>query len=105
MQNTAKKNPVIVFTCGPVKAAVWEDVRIIGDTLVKVHSVKIDRSYKDGEEWKHTNAFNAEDLPKVAVVANEAYKYVRMRAFTPGISPNANNGDSQAEQNDSFAEN
>ena len=50
------------------------------DTLVEVHSIKIDRSYKykDSDEWKHTNTFNAEDLPKVAVVAMESYKFIRV---------------------------
>jgi len=71
-----------VFTCGAVKAAVWADSRVINNTVVEVHSVRIDRSYKgkDSGEWKHTNTFNAEDLPKVALVATEAYKWLRLRS-------------------------
>lgn len=95
MAENSKNNPIKVFQCGRIKAAIWADSKVIDNTVVEVHSIKIDRSYKDGEEWKHTNAFNAEDLPKVALVANEAYKYVRMRAFAPGISQNGNSDDSQ----------
>lgn len=80
MEETANKNPIKVFSCGPVKAAIWSDSRIINDALVEVHSIKIDRSYKDGDEWKHTNTFNTEDLPKVAMVATEAYKFLRVRS-------------------------
>ena len=38
------------------------------------------------EEWKYTNTFNTEDLPKLAIVATEAYKLIRLR------SPEQNNG-------------
>lgn len=84
MEEKINKNPIKVFTCGPVKAAIWSDSRIIDDTLVEVHSIKIDRSYKDGDQWKHTDSFNIEDLPKVALVAMEAYRHVRLRTFEPG---------------------
>ena len=79
MEESVKKNPTKVFRCGPVKAAIWSNSRIINDMLAEVHSIQIDRSYKDGEEWKHTNSFNVEDLPKVVLVATEAYKFIRLR--------------------------
>jgi len=85
MDETIKKNPVKVFRCGPVRAAIWSDSRVMDNSLVELHSVKITRSYKDKDngEWKHTPAFNAEDLPKVALVAMEAYKFIRLRSPEP----------------------
>jgi hypothetical protein len=80
MENAVKKNPIKLYACGSIKAAIWADSRIVNSTLVEFHSVKIDRSYKDGEEWRHSNMFNAEDLPKVVVVAMEAYKFIRLRS-------------------------
>jgi hypothetical protein len=70
--------------------------------LTEVHSIKIDRSYKDKDfdEWKHTNSFNVEDLPKVALVADEVYKYLRMNTFEPEIRQNGNNDESGSKQND-----
>ena len=50
-----------------------------GDT-VKFHSVTINKAYKEDEDWKHTHTFDIEDLPKVELVANEAYKYIRLRS-------------------------
>jgi hypothetical protein len=47
---------------------------------VKLYSVAINKVFKEGEEWKYTENFNIEDLPKVALVATEAYKYVRLRS-------------------------
>jgi len=105
MKNTIKKNPSKVFRCGPVKAAIWSNSRIINDTLAEVHSIRIDRSYKDGDEWKHTNSFNVEDLPKVAFVADEAYKFLRMNTFEPGMQQNEDNDESGNEQNDNFEDN
>jgi hypothetical protein len=82
MEETTNKNPIKVFTCGAVKAAIWADSRVINNTVVEVHSVRIDRSYKDKDngEWKYTTTFAAEDLPKVALVAMEAYKFIRLRS-------------------------
>ena len=78
MKNAVAKKPVNVFNCGPIKAAIWADSRIVNNAMVEVHSVRIDKSFKDGEEWKHTNTFNIEDLPKVSVVAMEIYRFLRV---------------------------
>jgi hypothetical protein len=93
MENTVKKNPIKVFSCGVVKAAIWSDPRIVNDTMAEIHSIRIDKSYKDSDsnEWKYTNTFNAEDLPKVAVLAMEVYKFLRVK-----VSENNN----VSEQND-----
>ena len=48
--------------------------------MVNFYSINITKAYKEGEVWKHTNRFSAEDLPKVALVANEAYKYIRLNS-------------------------
>ena len=66
------------FRCGPVSASIWAESKVVDGEMVKFYSINIDKAYKDGDEWKHTNRFNAEDLPKVALVANEAYKYIRL---------------------------
>ena len=72
--------------------------------LAEVHSIRIDRSYKDGDEWKHTNSFNVEDLPKVAFVADEAYKFLRMNTFEPEMQQNVDNHVIGNEQIDNLEE-
>jgi len=47
--------------------------------MVKFYSVGIDKAYKDDDKWKHTSSFAVEDLPKVALLANEVYRYLRLR--------------------------
>jgi len=80
MENTIKKNPIKVFQCGSVKAAIWVDSKVLNNAVVELHSIKIDKWYKDGDDWKNTNTFNTEDLHKVAVVAMEAYKFIRLQS-------------------------
>jgi len=101
MDETTQKRPVKTFVCGPVKASVWADSRIVDNTLVTVHSIKIQRSYKDKKQWAYTNNFYAEHLPKVAVVAMEAYRWLRLRTFEPGTSEGNNRDNAKDEQIDS----
>lgn len=81
MSDKEKKHPVKVFQCGRINAAIWEDQKVIDNTIVNVHTIKIDRSYKDGEDWVSTNLFFAEDLLKVALAANEAYKFLKLKTL------------------------
>jgi len=74
------RKPEKKFSCGPVSASIWAKTKTVEDETVKFYSVTITKAYKESEDWKYTNSFNIEDLPKVALVANEAYKYVRLRA-------------------------
>ena len=77
---------MITFSCGAIKAAIWLNCLEKNDTLVEIHSIRINKSYKDkgDDEWKRTNNLAAEDLPKVALVATEAYKFLRVR--TSGLN-------------------
>ncbi len=84
MQNDPKNKPIKVFRCGAVQAAIWTNQRVIDDAVVEVHSVRIDKSYKEADEWKRTTSFAAEDLPKVAMIATEAYRFLRLRSSENG---------------------
>ena len=83
MQDESKNTPTKVFRCGAVQAAIWTDHRVIHDAVVKIHSIRITKNYRQGDEWKSTTTFTTEDLPKVAVVATEAYKFLQLRSEEP----------------------
>lgn len=74
------RKPEKKFSCGPISASIWSKTKTVEGEKVKFNSITINKAYKDGEDWKHTNSFNIEDLPKVALVANEAYKYIRLKS-------------------------
>ena len=67
------------FRYGFVEASVWGRSEEGKGEVVKRYSVKIQRSYKKGTKWENTNIFHVEDLPKVSIVAQEAYKYLRLK--------------------------
>jgi len=75
MQKPEKK-----FSCGSISASIWANTKVVTGETVKFYSVTFNKVYKEGEDWKYTDSFNIEDLPKVALVANEAYKYIRLKS-------------------------
>ena len=73
-------------TKGGISATVWSEVKEVEGKTIEFFNVTIQRSYlkKDGnsansEDWIKTNSFRVEDLPKVALVAEQAYKYVVLK--------------------------
>ena len=77
------RKPEKKFSCGPISASIWSKTKTVEGEKVKFNSITINKAYKDREDWKHTNSFNIEDLPKVALVADEAYKYIRLKSTNP----------------------
>ena len=75
MQKPEKK-----FNCGPISASIWVNTKVMTGEIVNFHSVTINKAFKEGEDWKYTDSFNIEDLPKVSLVADEAYKYLRLKS-------------------------
>ena len=61
-----------------IKASIWENKSKNNDSWF---SVKITRTYRDGEEWKETATFRLTDLLFVAAAAYMAFTWcVRKRA-------------------------
>jgi hypothetical protein len=68
------RRPIQEFRLGRIKAAVWQNETQLGTR----YSVTITRLYKpDGEaSWRTSTAFNRDDLPLVAKVADLAHTYI-----------------------------
>jgi hypothetical protein len=69
------------FRCGPITASVFAETKVVNGQMVKFYSTSIDKVYKDGEQWKHTTSFAPEDLPKVALLANDVYRELRVKVL------------------------
>ncbi len=65
--------PVKKFSVGGVQVAVWQNETKQGKSFT---TVSIDRRYKDKEEWKSSNSFPVNDLPKAIFALQEAYKFL-----------------------------
>ena len=79
----SKAKPTKTITCGQITAAIWPNSKVVNDRMVELPTVTIDKAYKQGNDWKHTQSFSVEDLPKVAIVAEEVYRQLRLTERTP----------------------
>jgi hypothetical protein len=65
-----KTKPVNEIRIGSIRAAIWQNK--VGDKVR--HNVTFTRSYKDGDEWKTSDSFGRDDLPKLILAAQKAYE-------------------------------
>ena len=73
--------PIKVFRAGAVRAAVWRDTITRNGVEIVVHNVQIDRTFKDGDEYKSSSSFDAaRDVPRLLLVASKAYEFVALKA-------------------------
>ena len=72
MAEQQKRRPVHEIRLGSVKGAVWRNDGPNGPW----HTVTFERLYKDGEEWKSTHSFRAEDLLVLAKLADQAHSWM-----------------------------
>jgi hypothetical protein len=85
MQDREKQKPIRIFRCGGARAAVWLGTVKKNGKDVDVRRIRIQKSYKDKNtgEWVNTEWLFLEDLPKIAAVAAEAYRYFRVYSEEP----------------------
>lgn len=85
------QRPATTIRAGGIKATVWENQTKDGNTY---YSVSLSRSYKDGEEWKETNSYYRDDLPKVELVTRKAFEFIHLEAERQvdkaGVAPEPN---------------
>ena len=67
------------FRCGAVEAAVFVNEIEKGGKTFTLKKVSIQKRYRDADgNWNSTNSYDANDLPKLRLVADEAYRYLAM---------------------------
>ena len=69
------------FQCGSVSAAVWENSIQTANGPRSAERVTVERRYKDNAtgEWKSTNGFTANDLPRVIMSLQKAYEFIAFK--------------------------
>lgn len=71
------QRPAETIRAGGVKATIWEN-KTKDDNVY--YSVSLTRSYKDGDEWKESNSYYRDDLPKVELVMRKAFEWIHLEA-------------------------
>ena len=85
MNATTDRRPAHEFQVGPLFAAVWMNTRKTTQGESVVHSVRIQKRYRDDRsgQWKSTSYLRPEDLPKLALLATRVYEHIYLRAGNP----------------------
>ena len=72
---TGKKYPEKNIRVGGIQVAIWRNESKEGR---KVYSVSIEKRYKKDDEWKSTTKMKSNDIPKMVLALQEAYKYMNL---------------------------
>jgi hypothetical protein len=89
---TSEKNknmPEKKFRAGAISATVWQNNGQSNKTgqPVVYRTISLERGYKDKNgEWKSTSSFRINDLPRAALVLNEAYRYIVLKDMQAGAA-------------------
>ena len=64
---------------GNITAAVWREEKQDGDRTYNHYTVKIQKQFKKGDDWKDTDYYFRDDLPKLQLVVQKAYEYICLK--------------------------
>lgn len=71
--------PEKVIRFGAISASVFVNEIDTGSGKKTVRNVKLQRRYRQGNEWKTSNSFTLADLPTAIAVLERAMAYVAAR--------------------------
>lgn len=76
-QETASaQKPIKTIRLRGVSASIFANKVKVEGKDITFHKVSVQRSYKDGDDWKHTSSFGRDDLPVVNMVLQRAWEFI-----------------------------
>ena len=75
MAQTSTK-PVKVFRSRGVSASIFANHAKSDGRDITFHKVSLQRTWKDGDEWKSTSSFGRDDLPVVRLLLDRAWEFI-----------------------------
>ena len=72
----APTKPVKTFRLRGVSASVFANTAKSDGREVTFHKVSLQRTYKDGDEWKNTTSFGRDDLPVAKLLLEQAWQFI-----------------------------
>src|ERR1051325_328483 len=73
---SASQKPVKVIRLRGVSTSIFANQGKSDGRDITFHQVSIQRSYKDGDEWKQTTSFGRDDLPVLDLVLKRAWEFI-----------------------------
>ena len=68
--------PAKVFRRRGIAVSVFANPTEIDGRIVSFYKVTIQRTYRDGDEFKTTTAFGRDDLPIVSLLVGQAWEFI-----------------------------
>ena len=68
--------PISVFRLRGITASVFANIAETKNGDVTFHKVNVQRTYKDGNEFKTTSTFGRDDLPIVQLLTDRAWQFI-----------------------------
>ncbi len=78
--------PAHTIRYGAVRAAIWRNIVDNGNASRPLYCATFSRSYKDGEHWKESSTFGADDLLLLAKAADEAHTWITKQRSADAIA-------------------
>ncbi|MBI1832255.1 MAG: hypothetical protein HYR84_12495 [Planctomycetes bacterium] len=75
-ETTSAQKPIKTIRLRGVSAAIFANPAKVEGREMTFHKVKLQRSYKEGNDWKHTSSFGRDDLPIVNTVLQRAWEFI-----------------------------
>ena len=74
------------FNAGGVTATVWKNTGEKDGASKEYHYITVEKRYKDKNgAWKGSNSFRVDELPKLQIVAGQAFEYCSMKKEKPVV--------------------
>ena len=75
--NNMADKPIKTFRAGGVSVSIFRNTNKTKDGKeFTVDSITPQRTYMEGEEYKHTTTMKVNDLPKLAMLSQKAYEFL-----------------------------
>jgi len=74
--STTSTKPIKVFRLRGVSASVFKNAAKSDDRDVSFFKVSLQRTYKDGDDFKTTTSFSRDDLPVAEHLLRKAWEFV-----------------------------
>ena len=75
-ETATSQKPVKVIRLRGVSASIFANHAKSEGRDITFHKVSIQRSYKDGDEWKQTTSFGRDDLPVLNTLLQRAWEFI-----------------------------
>lgn len=86
MSTSPANRPIKEFRVRNLSLAIWQNEGTRDGRPVTLHSITLNKRYRDQGtgEWKDSNSFFPDDLPRLRLLLDKAYEHILLRTDASG---------------------